>query len=261
MSIDAADFVDGAGEYTLSLDVLSADADANLHLSVYNTSNANYSAEMYRYKWKVGYYGPHEVTDAELLNTVSMPASANAGTTQLLDFTYDGTGDVVISIGAASLAANLRWSNTEIVIDNVGVFPPLATPLTPYEIWADSFGLSGTDAELGADPDIDLADNLVEYAYNGEPDNALIQGTFPVIGATSSDGSTIEHIHTERVGDPSISYTLQQSPDLLLGESGWVDNTDATENSGPTVGDYKSVTNTVPTAGDTPKFLRVKLEK
>jgi hypothetical protein len=84
----------------------------------------------------------------------------------------------------------------------------IVTP-TPYENWANTFGLTG-DAALGsADPDLDGRSNLAEYAFGGNP-----------TAIDAAPAATLSHDGTEatwqfvRRDDDSLDLRLQRSTDL-----------------------------------------------
>jgi len=62
-------------------------------------------------------------------------------------------------------------------------------PVTPYSAWASSKGLSGLDAQPGADPDKDGVPNKIEFALSADPNSGssrgLVFGKMATVGLES----------------------------------------------------------------------------
>ncbi|MFN3407976.1 MAG: autotransporter-associated beta strand repeat-containing protein [Limisphaerales bacterium] len=67
--------------------------------------------------------------------------------------------------------------------------------ITPYDIWAASYSLTGTNADKTADADGDGVPNFVEFALNGNPTSA------------SSTGLVFAKIQPDN-GGPAFTYTM-----------------------------------------------------
>lgn len=132
-------------------------------------------------------------------------------------------------------ARNNAWSWFN--FDSVLVPGTLVTGSTPYDQWADSFGLAGPNRDPAADPDGDGQINAAEF----------VSGTSPVDSASAlkitavTRSSTTGAITVAWPGFTGISYQLQRSTSL----SGW-------QNIGPVLpgtGSEMTTTDNSPPAG------------
>jgi hypothetical protein len=129
-------------------------------------------------------------------------------------------------------------------------------PTDPYDAWAAGYpGFSDTDLE--SDPEGDGLNNMMEYALNGDPTQNDAATVKP---ATHSDGSWFIHVHTERVGDASLSYEVQLDQNGNLPMASWATNGIEWVADSAVSGDYKSVTNRTDATGSQ-EFIRLKVEK
>ncbi|RKX41723.1 MAG: hypothetical protein DRP64_10990 [Verrucomicrobia bacterium] len=128
-----------------------------------------------------------------------------------------------------------------------------------YGAWTAEFGLTGTNAVSGADSDGDLFNNFYEYAFGGNPTNALVTGLNPVSSMVASGGSNVlEYVYYRRAGNSGVDYSLESSTNLLLGAGGWSEYTGATLIGSGTYNDeMDAVTNLVPINLDQ-MFIRTK---
>ena len=111
-----------------------------------------------------------------------------------------------------------------------------------FDNWATAHGLTGTDAEQGADPDGDGLNNLYEYGLGGDPTNSADQGTSPTYRKLSAE---IQYVYPARTDDSDIEYYLEINDDLIYGT--WT-NSGYTAASGPSgTPDWDSVTNSIST--------------
>jgi hypothetical protein len=125
-------------------------------------------------------------------------------------------------------------------------------PVNGFQSWMASFGV--TNSAPDADDDSDGADNLYEYALNGDPTNALDTGSAPVI---EPDGASIGYVYLKR-DDPDLTYTLRIRSDLVYGD--WSTNGfSVTEGVIDSI--WKAVTNSVPLSGNDKLFYDLKIEQ
>jgi hypothetical protein len=140
-----------------------------------------------------------------------------------------------------------------VVLERVGsvVLPP---EQLPYDGWADAFGLSGSNALMGADADSSGFNNLYEYALGGNPTNAGDNGTEPVHGL---NGGQMEYIYLRR-SDTNVSYSVVVSTNLVSGS--WSTNGVMEVGTASFDADFDSVTNLISTAGKTNGYIRLQIE-
>jgi len=89
---------------------------------------------------------------------------------------------------------------------------------TPYELWAQSEGISPLD--LGGDPEGDGVSNLLEFAFGGDPLRADGELTAPMILLAGEGSSTHVRLRFRRRVDPAASgleYTIQTADHLESG--------------------------------------------
>mgnify|MGYP000187851737 FL=1 len=131
--------------------------------------------------------------------------------------------------------------------------------LGDYGRWAGNF--AGSDLnDSAADFDGDGVANLIEYALGGNPtdkDAATVRPDFQL----SND--YVIHTHNERTDDPSLTYTVECTDDLVnaSGVMGWEsDGVEFVEESAFS-NVFKTVTNRIPSSGKDQQFIRLKIEK
>jgi autotransporter-associated beta strand protein len=78
---------------------------------------------------------------------------------------------------------------------------------TPYDTWAESFGLSGDNALTNADPDFDGVKNLIEFALGTDPTQS---SAGPVVGR-SGDFLTLTFPH---IAGGNLTYIVEGNDDL-----------------------------------------------
>ncbi|HEY5653207.1 MAG TPA: glycosyl hydrolase [Pontiella sp.] len=187
-------------------------------------------------------------------------ADANLGVgTHALQFTYPGKGDMVILISIDVLWDD-TWNGRRVELDNLVLKEYSGVASTGYVAWAESYQGQGDNIGLpDADYDFDGYANWVEYALNGDPTNPGSAPKQPV-SAMIENNTKVLFIHNEHVGQNSdLTYILQQTPSLTT--VAWTNVTDAVTADGPIQGDYKTVTNMIPTAGKTTEFIRLLIRK
>ena len=124
-------------------------------------------------------------------------------------------------------------------------------PANEYQAWMATYGL--TNSAPDADDDSDGADNLYEYALNGDPTNAANAGVNPTI---ESDGSGISYVYLKR-DDTNLTYTLSIKRDLVY--DSWTNSgySVTTESIDPT---WSAVTNT-PLAPNSEVFFKLEIKQ
>jgi hypothetical protein len=186
----------------------------------------------------------------------------NKGDYSDLDWSLSGMPDRVLANGETASFA-LRISNVGGIwasgaFDNIAILGA-AYQGAGYDAWSVENELIGGPLD---DDDEDGVDNLTEYAQNGDPDDPSDIGTPTSIGAAlNADGTNwIEVVYLKRVSaENGLTYSLVQNPDLMQGS--WTNSGDIVEaGESAAVGDFKTVTNRVPTDGKTQEFIRLVIE-
>jgi hypothetical protein len=167
----------------------------------------------------------------------------------------DGTMDVVFNMPRPTADLNESW--------RIRIVSGSATALQGnYGDWIHGFGLNGTNLANTANPDLDVADNLYEYAMGGNPTNPADIGYLPMAGTMDEGGTNwFEYVHARRRGSEfELSYVLESS--LNLTSNDW--NT-ASYIELPMTGnldaDYEAVTNRIDTTGKANEFIRLNIEE
>ena len=174
---------------------------------------------------------------------------------------FGPTNITAITVANINYAGITAYGSATLVGSTVDNFSLVRNVTTGFAGWIAGYGLTGTNAAWNNDHDGDGANNLLEYAQNGNPTNAANKGTSPVVAGTGSAGGTnyIQYVHVERATAGSgLTYTLERS--LNLFPANWITSPDAVFLGEAVNGNYKSVTNGIPTDGKATEFLRVKIE-
>ena len=132
---------------------------------------------------------------------------------------------------------------------------------SPLETWITGFGLSGSLAELGADPDGDGAINLVEYALGGDPTNAAGR-LGPTVSTTSTNGTNwLRFAYRARTNDAAL--VIQPVFKVNLAESNWNTNGVVQKVSGQPAGDgvHEDQVWQTPIQPEPQKFLRLNMTR
>ncbi|VGO22083.1 hypothetical protein [Pontiella sulfatireligans] len=204
------------------------------------------------------------ITNNTVIHSVSglTHLGSNKGDFDDFDWSLDGLTDRVLSDGETAAFA-LKASNAGDAwnggaFDNIAILGA-AYEGAGYDAWAVDYNLIGGALD---DDDGDGIDNLTEYAQNGVPDDPSKTGTSPALGAMASDGGTqwIEFVYLKRVSaDNGLTYSLVQRQGLVQG--GWMNNGDIVEaGESVAVGNFKTVTNQVPTNGKSQEFVKLLIE-
>jgi hypothetical protein len=157
----------------------------------------------------------------------------------------------------------LYWDN----LDNGSQFSrsaiwveELATE-TPYEAWASKYGLSGSNAELSANPDLDGLVNLTEYGLGGNPTNAMDVGILPVFGMVTADGTNwFEYVYRRRsdAAARGLLYYVELNTNLVSGA--WTNTGYIVTGTGAFDAGFEVVTNRVPIEAFSTLFTRLGIK-
>jgi hypothetical protein len=208
--------------------------------------------------------GDLNAADDTLINSATNLPVNQGGIADFDDYEWslDGLADRILADGESAtfrLSVPVNGTYAGGGFDNIAILGEDYAG-TGYNAWAVEHSLIG--GALG-DDDSDGINNLTEYALNGNPTNSTVIGALPVLGAMASDGGTnwIEYVYLKRVSaDNGLTYSLVQSQNLVLGS--WTNNGDIVEvGESAAVGDFKTVTNRVPTDGKTQEFIQLQIEQ
>jgi chondroitin AC lyase len=129
---------------------------------------------------------------------------------------------------------------------------------TLYQSWAESFGLSGTNALMLADPDGDTKENLWEYAIGENPTNATEAAALsPVL--VGPDGADFHYVYRRRSDHERrwLQYIVESSTNLI--DNIWTTSGVAEAGFGPVGDGFESVTNELETLDGAAHFFRLKI--
>lgn len=253
-------FADGAGTYTLSFDIVNAGQTVKTYVELHDLDMSTGTVTVPTYKWDRAFEDPDgtlpDVTSAggatNVLITNVTYAAATLGT-QTIEFEYDGSGDVLLRIGAGRNGNNSWWTNHK--IDDLLIVG--SSVATPYEVWREEHGLAGGPTD---DDDSDGLSNVYEYGLGLDPTNtvdpdAVADGALPTFGAGASG---FDYVHAQHSYDETLVYSLEQTDDLVDGT--WVSASFAVSGTDVTGGTYDYVTNSIPTDDDQ-TFIRLIVEE
>jgi hypothetical protein len=167
------------------------------------------------------------------------------------------TGTVVdtvwqLSDGEAGFYAS--QSLTSIRFDNLYLKSYSPVPVSEgFAAWADGWGV-----ELGGETDDYDGDgllNLAEYAFGGDPTDALDRGEAP---AFAFDGSGMVYVYPQRSDDTTLGYTVKTTDDLVSGI--WTNAGYSVIDTNVTGSTLDYVTNSVST--DVPqRFIKLEIQQ
>jgi hypothetical protein len=193
-----------------------------------------------------GTYGTYGTDNLQLVLTVSADGATNTVTA-----TVDTTGYSATQTGFG--VSMLSDNNNQFLVDTFTVASGSGAPPYSYGQWA-----SGWSTNIGVaanDFDLDGLDNLYEYGLDGDPTNALDQGTLPTL---IKSGDTFIYVHPQRADDESLVYTVETTTNLVSGV--WTNEGYTVTGTNVTGGTLDFMTNDVDTVEDE-KFIRLKIEK
>ncbi len=129
-----------------------------------------------------------------------------------------------------------------------------------YEDWAEEFLLTGGDADPSADPDGDQLNNLSEYAFGGDPTNALDQGISPTTTLGEVGGTNwLEYVYPKQSYSLSdLTYHIEVNDNLIVGT--WTNSGYSTVGTGMINDDFDAVTNRISTDTKDKQYIRLIVE-
>lgn len=197
-----------------------------------------------------------DVTDAVLADLANDSGSFGSA------FRLQLNNDVFLT--NANYAAENNLTNRSYVgfvqfVDNytAGDWPQLriefADSRSGYVQWTEQWAPADVSVQTN-DYDEDGLDNLNEYALDGNPTNALDQGTLPTF---TKVGGAFEYVHPQRSDDTNLVYTVETKTDLAFGT--WTNLGYVVSGTNLTGETLNIVTNTVDTIEDQ-RFIRLQVE-
>lgn len=132
---------------------------------------------------------------------------------------------------------------------------------SPLETWITGFGLTGSRAELGADPDGDGEVNLVEYALGGNPTNATGKLGLSVSTMSTNGTNWLRFAYRARTNDAAL--VIQPVFKVNLAETNWNTNGVVQKVSGQPTGDgvHEDQVWQTPIQPEAQKFLRLNITR
>jgi hypothetical protein len=94
----------------------------------------------------------------------------------------------------------------------------------------------------------------MEYALGGNPTNGTLDGHIPTLGKA---GNALEYVYGMRNDDPSLTYYLELTDNLILGA--WTNKGYTVTGTNVPGGLFDQVTNSIPTT-NTQTYIRLKVE-
>ncbi len=195
------------------------------------------------------------VLSSEGTNTPVLVGTVSAGT---YDPTHVTLSKRTGSDGDAVTLDEIRIGKTWAAVTTVTETTPV---LTPYEQWAQSYNLSGTNALYSANPDGDRLNNLYEWALGGDPTNSLDQGISPTYDTALDAGTNwFVYVYPSNSLATNLVYYLETDTDLV-NAPGWTNDFYEVVAVGPSVSDFNYVTNRLSTEADDQQFIRLVVEE
>ncbi len=150
-----------------------------------------------------------------------------------------------------------------IYMDDINLYLVVEESITPESLLADwlaDYPTLGSATNLTDNPDLDIANNLLEYAFGGDPTNGLDIGTWPTDSIIEAGGTNyIEYVYAKRndAMERGLGYTLENTQDLIGGT--WTNTGFVFVGEGGLDGEFDTVTNRLPAIEDA-GFIRVKID-
>lgn len=131
----------------------------------------------------------------------------------------------------------------------------------PYDSWTSTYDLSGTNADMEANPDGDAANNLAEYALGGNPTNSSDIGNLPYSEMVADGGTNwLQFVYYMRndAASRGLTYTPQAATNLVVGN--WTTNGVSTVGVGSFNSGFDSVTSRVSTVSKNAQFMNLLMQ-
>jgi GH35 family endo-1,4-beta-xylanase len=135
------------------------------------------------------------------------------------------------------------------------------TPESLLADWLADYPTLGSATNLTDNPDLDIANNLAEYAFGGDPTNGSVVGHVPSSELLEDGGTNyIEYVYTKRKdsADRGLSYTLELSSDLV--SNIWTNDGYIVTGSNDVDSAFQTITNRVPAADMDNQFIRLQIK-
>jgi hypothetical protein len=141
----------------------------------------------------------------------------------------------------------------------IGVDQPVVVPFT-YADWVALYPSMGANTNLTDHADADGYNNLYEFAMGGDPTDANDIGYVPVSSVVEDGGTNyLDYVYHKRkdASLQGLTYYLELTGNLVF--PAWT-NAGYEVIGNATVGDYRAVTNRIPTTNAT-QFIELQIEK
>ena len=193
----------------------------------------------------------------DVLNAVATNGDFVASLDLVIDnFGYDpGINGIAISPNGTQLAVVCPTGPDTLYLYDI------TSDTYSYEDWAEEFLLTGGDADPMADFDGDNLNNLTEYAFGGDPTNALDQG-LPTTTTLIGEGGTnwLEYVYPKQsYAYSDLSYYIELTDNLAYGT--WTNAGYSVLGTGMINDDFNAVTNRIPTGSKDKQFIRLIVEE
>lgn len=224
-------------------------------------------------------FAGHTLSNLHVRMVVDLDQRGAAGSYKLY-YTLDGGGEMAVvedGILAAAFAVDqLRyavqttnggtgWQLGDVVLTDNLVFSKLTlsaddTPASLLGDWLAGYPGLGGKTNLVDNPDADIANNLAEYAFGGDPTNGTDIGYWPTSSLVEAGASNyIEYVYARRTDAEArgLSYTLQNTGDLVGGS--WTNTGFEFVGEGAVDAGFDAVTNRLPATNGV-GFIRLKID-
>ncbi|VGO18616.1 hypothetical protein [Pontiella sulfatireligans] len=147
------------------------------------------------------------------------------------------------------------WDNFRVVSSDDPV-------LSPYDLWAQEKGLTGSETNYAANPDHDALNNLYEYGLGGDPKADVDAALMPTYSNQAEGGTNwMVYVYRRRLDAAArgLSYYLELNDELVEGT--WTNSGyEADIGSFAIDASFETVTNRVSTESLDAQFIRLQIE-